>query len=135
MKKIVKFIWLILFLSSCNSDQFSKTESNYGVELEKYAKEKNISSAYLKALMAHKFAICPEGNGTDTHRFWECLYLKTIPICLKSPVTVYYSKMYPVFLLDDWSDFSSTDLTYFYNTADWSRYDTLFFDRLSMNLF
>ena len=92
--------------------------------------------AYLKALMAHKYAICPEGNGTDTHRFWECLYLKTIPICLKNPVTVYYSTMYPVYLLDDWtSDFSSTDLTNFYNTADWSRYDMLFFDNFAQSLF
>ena len=30
---------------------------------------------YLKILSSYKFAICPEGNGIDTHRFWECLYL------------------------------------------------------------
>ena len=52
MKKIVKFICLVLFLSSCNSDQFSKTESNYGVEVEKYAKENNISAPFLKALIS-----------------------------------------------------------------------------------
>ena len=52
MKNIVKFIWFVLLLSSCNSDQFSKTESNYGVEVVKYAKENNISSAYLKALIS-----------------------------------------------------------------------------------
>jgi hypothetical protein len=31
-----------------------------------------------------KFCICPEGNGFDCHRLWECLYLDVIPICEKS---------------------------------------------------
>lgn len=26
------------------------------------------------------FCICPPGNGVDTHRIWECLYLNTIPV-------------------------------------------------------
>ena len=59
---------------------------------------------YLKCLSSYKFAICPEGNGIDTHRFHECLYLKTIPICLHNHVTYYYSKIYPVVLLDKWDD-------------------------------
>ena len=30
---------------------------------------------YLIELKRHKYAICPEGNGIDTHRFGECLYM------------------------------------------------------------
>ena len=32
----------------------------------------------------HKFIACPQGNGLDTHRFWESLYRGSIPFVLKS---------------------------------------------------
>jgi hypothetical protein len=38
---------------------------------------------YFIELKKHKYAICPRGNGIDTHRIWECLYLDVIPIMLK----------------------------------------------------
>ena len=31
-----------------------------------------------------KFVACPQGNGIDTHRFWETLYRGSIPVVLKS---------------------------------------------------
>ena len=67
---------------------------------------------YLTILSSYKFAICPEGNGLDTHRFWECLYLKVIPICLKNHITEYYSKTFPIVLLDDWNDLNIEKLDY-----------------------
>ena len=42
---------------------------------------------YLKLLKEYEFCICPEGNGVDTHRLWECLYLKVVPIVIKSEFT------------------------------------------------
>lgn len=41
----------------------------------------------LKRLASYEFAICPEGNGVDTHRVWECLLLKTVPIVMPSGFT------------------------------------------------
>lgn len=38
---------------------------------------------YLKNLKRYKFALCPWGNGIDTHRFWEALYCGVIPITKK----------------------------------------------------
>ena len=35
---------------------------------------------YLDNIYNHKFVVCPEGNGVDTHRVWECLYMDSIPI-------------------------------------------------------
>ena len=67
---------------------------------------------YLELLSTFEFAICPEGNGIDTHRFWECLYLKTVPICLKNPVTEYFSQFFPVVLLDSWEELDVTQLVY-----------------------
>ena len=59
---------------------------------------------YLTELKCHKYAICPEGNGIDTHRFWECLYMNVIPICKKNILYEYYSKHFPIILLNDWDE-------------------------------
>ena len=89
---------------------------------------------YLKTLAQFQFAICPIGNGIDCHRFWECLYLKVIPICLKYPLTVYYSKIFPVILLDKWEDLNVNNLNYqhfefkdYYPELDLNYYQDLFF--------
>jgi hypothetical protein len=67
---------------------------------------------YLKELKRHKFAICPEGNGIDTHRFYECLYMNVVPICKRNILTEYYSKLLPIVLLNDWQDLDRNNLTY-----------------------
>jgi len=67
---------------------------------------------YLIELKRHKYAICPEGNGIDTHRFWECLYMNTIPICLKNTLTEYYKKYFPIIILNDWKELDINKLLY-----------------------
>src|SRR6185437_1247060 len=42
---------------------------------------------YLDALASSYFCISPRGNGIDTHRVWEALYLRTVPIVTRSLVT------------------------------------------------
>ena len=83
-------------------------------------------SEYIHVLSTFKFAICPEGNGIDTHRFWECLYLKVVPICPRNIITEYYSKFFPVVLLDKWEDLNINAIGAFYETCDWSNYEKLF---------
>ena len=57
---------------------------------------------YFIELKKHKYAICPRGNGLDTHRLWECFYLDVIPIMIKkNSVNV---ENLPIIYLDDWSD-------------------------------
>jgi len=46
--------------------------------------------SYLDNIYNHKFVICPEGNGIDTHRLWEALYMGTIPIVLRSNNTEHW---------------------------------------------
>lgn len=89
---------------------------------------------YLTILSSYKFAICPEGNGLDTHRFWECLYLKVIPICLKNHITKYYSKIFPIVLLDDWNNIDENELIMFYNNVNWKNYNMLNFKFLINDL-
>ena len=85
---------------------------------------------YLTILSSYKFAICPEGNGLDTHRFWECLYLKVIPICLKNHITEYYSKNFPIVLLDDWNELNIEKMDEIFKQANWKNYDMLSLSRL-----
>ena len=69
---------------------------------------------YLIELKRHKYAVCPEGNGIDTHRFWECLYMNTIPICLKNTLTEYYKQYFPIIILNDWNELEVNKLDYSY---------------------
>ena len=63
---------------------------------------------YFVELKRHKYAICPRGNGLDTHRLWECLYLDVIPIMLNSD-SVHINNL-PIIYLDKWSDLDVTNL-------------------------
>ena len=71
--------------------------------------EENISR-----MKDYKFCICPEGNGVDTHRFWEALYLRTVPIVIDSPAIRLLTRntRIPVIILNSWSDFNPAVLKY-----------------------
>ena len=50
----------------------------------------------------HKYVICPPGNGIDTHRLWEALYMKCIPIVLKH--RIYENYDLPIIQVNKWED-------------------------------
>lgn len=56
---------------------------------------------YLKDIASHKFCICPRGNGFDTHRMAEALYLGTIPVVKKSIAMEQFFD-FPCVFVDDW---------------------------------
>lgn len=61
---------------------------------------------YLSDIHNHNFVICPEGNGIDTHRMWEAMYMARIPIVIRNHVTESFSDM-PILFLDKWEDLSN----------------------------
>lgn len=68
---------------------------------------------YLMSLKASRFCLCPIGNGIDTFRFWECLYLGCVPIICNfinnSPVKIklpHYFMDLPIEIINDWEDFN-----------------------------
>lgn len=62
---------------------------------------------YRRILLKYMFVVCPEGNGIDTHRLWEALYLRTIPIIEKNKISNFFLKAnLPVLILNKWSDLS-----------------------------
>ena len=72
----------------------------------------------LSRLLEYKFCICPEGNGIDTHRFWEALYLKCIPIVICNPLIDIIQKQeerenkgqLPMIVLTSWDDLNINSL-------------------------
>jgi hypothetical protein len=56
---------------------------------------------YLRKLSTYKYVISPPGNSVDCHRIWESMYVKTIPICMKSIPLVYF-KDAPILFINDW---------------------------------
>lgn len=60
---------------------------------------------YLKQLAQCKVSLCPEGNGVDTHRIWESLLVKTLPILLKTEFSLNLKTInVPMYLVDDWNE-------------------------------
>ena len=59
---------------------------------------------YISNMAKHRFVACPEGNGLDTHRTWEALYLGCIPIVKRRIFTEMLAKEFPLILIDTWAD-------------------------------
>jgi hypothetical protein len=67
----------------------------------------------LLRLKEYEFCICPEGNGVDTHRLWECFTLKVVPIVLNSPFTNTLKKQnLPLVVLKSWDEYNESLLRY-----------------------
>lgn len=58
---------------------------------------------YLHQLYNHKFVFSPEGNGMDTIRTWECLYMNTIPIEKRNINNQFYADL-PICFVDSWEE-------------------------------
>jgi hypothetical protein len=58
---------------------------------------------YLEDVAASKFVLSPRGNGLDTHRLWESLYLGSYPIVKTSSLDPLYADL-PVVIVQDWSE-------------------------------
>jgi len=85
--------------------------------------------SYLQHLKKHKFCISPEGNGIDCYRTWESLYMKTIPICKRSIVVEEFAKTFPIYIVDDWSDFDINKVWDSYRSFSWDNWELLDFDK------
>lgn len=77
---------------------------------------------YLDDVYNHKFVICPEGNGIDTHRTWECLYLNSIPIEKRNANNSGFSDL-PICFVDDWEEINEEFLNSEYDRIINNKYD------------
>jgi hypothetical protein len=59
---------------------------------------------YSKALHSHKYVLCPEGNGVDTHRLWETFYAGAFPLVQRNSWSDSLVDLgFPVIQLDSWA--------------------------------
>lgn len=58
---------------------------------------------YLEDVGKSAFVLSPRGNGLDTHRTWEALYLGAIPIVKRSTMDAALEGL-PVLFIDEWSE-------------------------------
>lgn len=59
---------------------------------------------YLFNITNHPFVLCPEGNGIDTHRFWETLYMGSIPVVKRNINNSFYEGLAPIVYVSDWQE-------------------------------
>ena len=57
---------------------------------------------FLRDIRSSKFVFCPRGNGIDTHRIWETLYMGSIPI-VKYEKTHHLFTDLPILFIKDWN--------------------------------
>lgn len=71
--------------------------------LNKVAQTEDLYMRYLDGILDHTFVVCPEGNGIDTHRMWECLYLGRIPVVKRNHVVESFKSL-PILIIDNWEE-------------------------------
>jgi hypothetical protein len=79
---------------------------------------------YLTKLKQHKYILCPQGNGYDTHRIWESLYAGSTPVVLKNQ-THSNLKNLPIIFVDKFEDLSLQVLDEEYEKVKNSNYREL----------
>jgi hypothetical protein len=60
-------------------------------------------NTYTDDLKSHKYVISPPGNGIDSHRNWEAIYLGCIPIVLDSYFNRNMYEKLPVLIVKDYN--------------------------------
>jgi hypothetical protein len=82
---------------------------------------------FLDEMTSHRFVLCPSGNGIDTHRLWEALYGRTIPVALAHFATDSFRDL-PILFVEDFRQLTRTLLSEAYErftAASWN-WDKLF---------
>ena len=58
---------------------------------------------YYRKLLKASAILCPRGNGFDTHRVWESLYMGRVVVTLHSPIDEVFDSL-PVIFLNAWDE-------------------------------
>jgi hypothetical protein len=77
---------------------------------------------YLREIKSSKFVFCPRGNGIDTHRIWETLYMGSFPI-VKYEETHHLFTDLPILFVNNWNEIDENYLNIKYNemiNKDWN---------------
>lgn len=101
------FIKKEIILFSFNINTNIKIRLRYKIIAEKYGINLQFPlqiDEYRRKLSSSHFIISPPGNGIDTHRFWEAIYHRTIPV-IEREFYLFNDLKLPVLVVDNIIDF------------------------------
>jgi hypothetical protein len=78
---------------------------------------------YANNLTNYSFCLCPRGNGIDTHRVWEAIYLGCIPI-VKNHITHKFEYGLPIVFVEDWQEVTQSFLQQKITDFDFGSFDS-----------
>lgn len=82
----------------------SRSPSPYAVLHEEPDFTSGGRQQYLKRCREFALTPCPEGNGVDTHRFWETVYMGGTPVVTKNIAMADLYSRVPCIVVDDWEE-------------------------------
>jgi len=59
---------------------------------------------YMNGIKQHKFVLCPSGNGVESARNWETLYLRRVPVFKENECLRFLFKDYPAIFVKEFED-------------------------------
>lgn len=77
---------------------------------------------YVVKMKDSKFVVCPRGNGIDTHRLWETLYMGKVPIverCVNTQQLIH--GVFPAILVDSFEEVTEELLIQWWNDNKYSK--------------
>ena len=97
-----------LLITYCGNTHNSRDNINTILKNDKFIGFTNFADKleyndYLKKINNYKFVLCPRGNGIDTHRFTEILFMGSVPIVEKNGLSDLYSK-FPCIIVDNFNN-------------------------------
>lgn len=108
----------VAFDPSTNAEERARCLAEAGLELAPRVP----FADHLRRLASAWFCVSPRGNGIDTHRTWEALYVGTIPIVTRSVLTDQHPDL-PLVVLDDWSELRAIDFSPELHAETWGGFD------------
>jgi hypothetical protein len=123
-----------LLITYCGNTHNSRNNINEIFKHEKFTNFTDFANKleyedYLKKINDYKFVLCPRGNGIDTHRFTEILFMGSVPIVEKNGLSDLYEK-FPCIIVDNFEDITFDMLNNF--VFDMNKYE-LFKSHLFIN--
>lgn len=82
-------------------DMLNKLQNSPHID---FWKKHSSQSEMIERTQDYMYNLCPEGNGLDTHRFYESYGLGVIPIIRKGPLYKLHSQFPGVKIVNDWSE-------------------------------
>jgi len=93
--------------NNLKDEKFIHTEpqQNYGIHTmgDVLVKVDTPPPVFFEKMHESYFTVCPAGVGVDTHRFYESIYLDSIPIVKRSSINKLL-EFFPCLFVDNWSD-------------------------------